>query len=884
MKKWLLRLMMLGGVLLVVLMISGYVVRKQWGQDESSFKFSSADPKFLNYDFAAKRDSMGVWHLQVSSAERLAFAFGYVHAHDREFQTEMIRRAATGRLSSVFGAVMLARDRMLRFFVYPAKDEYMRMQKEDPELARGLDAYVLGRRAFLENTKLPLPVEYRIFGLTRAEVADWEPWELLAISRLHAWQFSSDYRSEVLRAQLKEFLGEQVSYLFSPSEPVTSPALYDQVLVKDFSHSRYLAKAISIEDVYKQTNGSGPDALKLLKGYTSKSASLGPLPRFQDDEWERSMVFSKVGRASNSWILQDPRVGRPLTLCNDTHLEFSFPSQLYPVVYTLEGADKTQTITGKGYSLPGVPYLLIGQLEKKLKAQNRAQTRVFGITIADFADSEDLVKISDETLQKAKVYEAEFVVRDPLTQKKEVKKFPVQWTSFGPRVDEIIDWGVLSKPKKVALDWLGFRRARTPLGFFMRQNLFTGESVKLDLLKHWDLPSVNLDFIESDVDGVQSAGHVVTGLIYTDRSLKDRAERREFSTEKQASQRIILGPADRPHFEVTPSAKKTFYLVSANQRIWSGDLGFRTGFEWTNANRAQTIVEDFEKNVITPEYSQTNFYSRNILNFVKKAREKVRADQLCDTQELELSTSCLELLAKLDSWDGVADANGWQTTVAYLWRSLFRKKLFMPNVAPKLAVLEKKPEQADAKEEPRDEALNLFKAWDASNMSDRSVLALMNDEAVAARFEQVSSKKINNLLTESFGEALGLLSDRFGPIVATWRWGAVHAIAWGHPFTKIPGALGPLLRDSMLGEPPEVSGTDESPGSTAPHWDSLLPTEMPATHGAVMRFCSEIDPEGRASMRWANVTGTSGNPFSEWAWKFAKESWFKNVLLPVEKN
>ena len=48
-------------------------------------------------------DFYGVPHIYAANEEDAYFALGYVHAQDRLFQMEMIRRVATGRLSEVFG-------------------------------------------------------------------------------------------------------------------------------------------------------------------------------------------------------------------------------------------------------------------------------------------------------------------------------------------------------------------------------------------------------------------------------------------------------------------------------------------------------------------------------------------------------------------------------------------------------------------------------------------------------------------------------------------------------------------------------------------------------------------------------------------------------------
>ncbi|MDW8147120.1 MAG: penicillin acylase family protein [Roseiflexaceae bacterium] len=53
------------------------------------------------------RDRWGVPHIYAATNEDLFMAQGYVHAQDRLWQMEFQRRAASGQLAELFGAVAL---------------------------------------------------------------------------------------------------------------------------------------------------------------------------------------------------------------------------------------------------------------------------------------------------------------------------------------------------------------------------------------------------------------------------------------------------------------------------------------------------------------------------------------------------------------------------------------------------------------------------------------------------------------------------------------------------------------------------------------------------------------------------------------------------------
>ncbi len=59
-------------------------------------------------------DDYGVPHIYAQNEEDAYYALGYVHAQDRLFQMEMIRRAAGGRLSEILGPDFLKTDKLFR--------------------------------------------------------------------------------------------------------------------------------------------------------------------------------------------------------------------------------------------------------------------------------------------------------------------------------------------------------------------------------------------------------------------------------------------------------------------------------------------------------------------------------------------------------------------------------------------------------------------------------------------------------------------------------------------------------------------------------------------------------------------------------------------------
>ena len=64
------------------------------------------------------RDKFGIAHVYATTARDLGFAQGYVMAHDRFAQMEMLRRFASGTLAEIYGvtdASTIEIDKQMRF-------------------------------------------------------------------------------------------------------------------------------------------------------------------------------------------------------------------------------------------------------------------------------------------------------------------------------------------------------------------------------------------------------------------------------------------------------------------------------------------------------------------------------------------------------------------------------------------------------------------------------------------------------------------------------------------------------------------------------------------------------------------------------------------------
>jgi penicillin amidase len=148
------------------------------------------------------RDGTGVVTIRAAGELDVAFALGFVHAQDRLFQMDFMRRLGAGRLSEVVGPAALKIDRFMRrlglYRVAQANYEHL-----PPEAQRLFQTYAAGVNAYIAHSEGLLPPEFLLLGY-RPEA--WQPADSLVWGRLMAWQLSGNWRDERLRQDLADRL------------------------------------------------------------------------------------------------------------------------------------------------------------------------------------------------------------------------------------------------------------------------------------------------------------------------------------------------------------------------------------------------------------------------------------------------------------------------------------------------------------------------------------------------------------------------------------------------------------------------------------------------------------------------------------------------------
>ena len=100
-------------------------------------------------------DEVGVPHINAENQKDAYTALGYVHAQDRLWQMELIRRIAAGRLAEVFGKELVRTDKFFSGLgIEEAASVTIENLDKNSEAYKLTEAYLNGINQFIEEGQL----------------------------------------------------------------------------------------------------------------------------------------------------------------------------------------------------------------------------------------------------------------------------------------------------------------------------------------------------------------------------------------------------------------------------------------------------------------------------------------------------------------------------------------------------------------------------------------------------------------------------------------------------------------------------------------------------------------------------------------------------------
>ena len=312
------------------------------------------------------RDEYGVPHIYAHTTEDLFFAQGYVHAQDRFWQMEFQRRTGAGRLSELFGEATVETDAYLRHFGFSGLSQRT-YELLDDNTRNIVDAYTEGVNAYISDRQAgQLGLEFAFLGMqgVDSEIEPWTAVDSLIWGYMLMFDQSDQLRTELRNIDLLASLGEE---MYADLRP---PYRQDRPVIIETAELDSLAG----RDISSTLSALDPPALAYLANLNRQLAGKEPMPQQMAD-----LGFGSSG-ASNSFAI-GPRKSATGTaiLGDDPHMSINMPALWYEVGMHCVEKSKDCIHSFRGFSLPGVPGILIGHNDRI----------AWGLTNAAF-DAEDV--------------------------------------------------------------------------------------------------------------------------------------------------------------------------------------------------------------------------------------------------------------------------------------------------------------------------------------------------------------------------------------------------------------------------------------------------------------------------------------------------------------
>lgn len=284
MKRSLIALLSL--VVTAIIVAGGYLYSKQ------PTRQGTVQLAGLHGTVTVRYDERGVPHIRAGNETDMYRALGYVHAQDRLFQMEIMRRLARGELAEVLGPKLLDTDKLMRSLrIRERAATYVAEQDRQAPAWLAMQAYLDGINLYQDSHTRPL--EFDVLGIPkRPFTAE----DTVSITGYMAYSFAAAFRTEPLLTYVRDQLGPEYLNIFDlewqPQGVLTE--------------ARKSGLSLTAND-WKDLNA--------LAHLSEQAFADNGLPQFE---------------GSNAWAVSGSRThgGKPL-LAGDPHIRFSAPSVWY---------------------------------------------------------------------------------------------------------------------------------------------------------------------------------------------------------------------------------------------------------------------------------------------------------------------------------------------------------------------------------------------------------------------------------------------------------------------------------------------------------------------------------------------------------------------------
>lgn len=392
-----------------------------------------------------QRDDYGIPYISAKSSGDAAFVLGYVHAQERMFQMDLIRRIGEGRLSEVFGNETVIIDKLFRTIgikesVYNNYDE---LNDKSKEL---LENYSRGVNEYLKENRNSCGIEFDVLNYSPE---DWKPQQSLIAAKLMSAVLNINWWTDMAYADLLNKLDKDLVMDIIAGYPENAPTI--------------------IPDKNYRT--------EIDKGFIEA-----------DKIFRRYFNFEGTHIGSNNWVVNGARAekGKPL-IANDIHLALQLPGTWF--IASINSPDWSAS----GFTLPGLPGIVIGTNGKISWAVTNVMT-----DDSDFyfekIDSSGTKYFYEQKWHDLKIQKDSIKVRDSLSVNFEIKK-----TGHGPLVSGLHPYNFLygrENNYEISMRWAALDFSDELFAIYSVNNSSNWNDFK-NALSHYKTPGQNFMYSDS---------------------------------------------------------------------------------------------------------------------------------------------------------------------------------------------------------------------------------------------------------------------------------------------------------------------------------------------------------------------------------------------------